>query len=105
MREKTYLTPDRQLEWPLSFVLGAWRQRRRAPMSNPGWFFGMIVQLQRLFRRDDIVLVRLSNGQAERQSAWGVSSKGFRVVEYFMQHAAFRGSQCSDAGPSGEGLA
>jgi len=99
MRRKTYLTPERQLDLTLSFVLGAWRRGGYAPMFNSGWFYGIIVLHHRLFRKGDIVLVRVSNGQAERQPVWGVSSKGSRVCGLFMQYARYRGLERFDAGP------
>jgi hypothetical protein len=99
MRHKTYLTPERQLELSVRLVLTApWDLVRSHRLGVDLWL-GQIVQHHRYFLRGDFVFIRISNGMAERQPVWGVSSKGYRVRDYYIQYARFRGSQCFDAGP------
>ena len=99
MRYKTYLTPERQLELSVEFILTAPRHLVRTRKLGVDLWLGLIVQHHRHFRCGDLVFIRISNGMAERQPVWGVSSKGYRVRDFYMQYARYRGSQSFDAGP------
>ena len=104
MGHKIYLSPAEQ--WDRSVMV--------AQEVPPGLMFrkelgdrlrlGRIVRPHRLFRPGDIVLVLISNGMGERQPVWAVSSKGYCVKNYYMQHSRGRRHQqdfadYSDFGP------
>jgi hypothetical protein len=99
MRLKTYLAPERQLELSVALVLSAPRHLLWTCKLGEDLHLGQIVQNHKLLLIGDLVFIRISNGMAERQPVWGVSSKGYSVVDYYLQYARYRGSQSFDAGP------
>jgi hypothetical protein len=64
-----------------------------------GVFLGQVVSHHRFFRAGDVVFVYFSNGMAERQPVWAVSSKGYCVRNYYMQYSRYHGRKHFDAGP------
>lgn len=100
MRSKTYLTPEQQWDRTAALALAAPRgQVYRRELGEQGFHFGRIVQDHRLFLKGDVVLIHISNGMAERQPVWGVSSKGFAVRGHYLKYSRYRGSQWFPGGP------
>jgi hypothetical protein len=99
MRHKTYLTPARQLELSVMLVLTAPSDLAGENKLGVDLWLGQIVQHHRYFLRGDLVFIRISNGAAERQPVWSVSSKGYQVRDYYIQYARYSGSERFDAGP------
>jgi hypothetical protein len=95
MRQKTYLTPEQQWNRTVTLTMGA----KFEEFLNCGgdyeglqrsWYLGRIVQPHSLFRVGDFVAIKMSNGMAERQPVWGVSSKGHVVAGMYLNYQNFR---------------
>jgi hypothetical protein len=100
MRGKTYMKADVQWDRTAALVLTARRPEvYHRELGGYGFHLGRIVQDHRLFLRGDVVLIHISNGMAERQPVWGVSSKGFAVRGFYLKYARYRDAKRFDGGP------
>lgn len=89
---KTYL--DRKQQWERTVELylkydtyargGRRFDHGTTPRIGDECYLGQIVQPHRLFVPGDMVIVELSNGAAERQLVWAVSSKGYKIRRYYL---------------------
>jgi hypothetical protein len=97
MRQKTYLNPAEQWDRSVAVVQAAPRNLVYRKELGDGLFIGRVVASHRLFCAGDVVFVYISNGMAERQPVWAVSSKGYRIKNFYMQYHRCR--ELFDAGP------
>ena len=73
MRQKTYLTPEQQLDRTLGYALDNF------PCKHEHVFMGMMVRNTRFLRAGDFIVFHFDNGGGEHWRSYAVSSKGFRV--------------------------
>jgi hypothetical protein len=58
---------------------------------SASWWIGRLRRPTRLFLAGDLVLGCWMNGGGERQPVWSRSSRGYDVVNYYVQYARYRG--------------
>lgn len=92
MRRKTVLSPMEQWDRTARLVLSEpdgpyfhYRGRR----LDQDIHLSRVTTSLRFFLQGDLVLRIVSNGGAERDRVWGVSSKGYSVRGLYMKHQRF----------------
>lgn len=64
-----------------------WRTPDRFATS---WELGLIVRKHKLFNIGDYIITDWWNGGGQRQPVYAVSSKGFKIVHYYVDYARYR---------------
>jgi hypothetical protein len=101
VRRKTYLSPEEQWDQSVELVMTRfWKcaarriphiyvESRPPPILGYHLWLGRIAAPHRFFLAGDIVLVRISNGEAQRQPVWAVSSKGYTVMDFYLKYQSW----------------
>lgn len=88
---KTYLSPEDQWDRTSKLAIDDYASIDCLPYLGLGldWYLGQIVLPHHLFAPGDFVVIRNTNGFAERQPVWGVSSKGYVIKGHYLKYQSF----------------
>jgi len=64
-------------------------ERSRCGGVPDSWFVGRLRRNTRLFRAGDLVVGTWWNGGGERQPVWAFSSRGYKVVHFYLPYTRF----------------